>query len=196
MKIFNTLTLLYSAFTNAVNTYLAKTLTNLGVATGPNTIFGQMISVFGSAIQNVMLYIEDALTEQNKFTATRKKSIYNLAAVSGYTPSMGRAAGCNVKISFLPTASHALRFILKNHAKILCETNGMTYNIILPQEAMILNYNTAKSKVLYAVEGRFESQTIVASGGKTYTQIVNATNDIDIAYLEVKVNDETWTRVD
>lgn len=196
MKIFDTLSLLYSSFTNSVNTYLIKTLSSIGTKAGPNTIFGQMINVFGSAIQNVMLYIEDALTEQNKLTATRKKSIYNLAAISGYVPSMGKAAGCNVKISFLPSASHALKFVLKNRTKILCETNGMTYNIILPQEAMILNYNTAKSKVLYAVEGKFETQTYIANGGKTYTQPVNSTNDIDLNYLEVKINDETWERVE
>ena len=196
MKIFDTLSLLYSQFTNSVSDYLSKSLSSLGISTGPNTIFGQMISVFSSAVQNIMLYIEDAMTENNKFTATRKKSIYNLASASGYIPSMGKAAGCNVKLTFTPTTSRSLKMVLKNRTRILCEDNGLTYNIILPQEAVILNYNIAKSKVMYAVEGMFETQEFLGHGGKLYTQVVNATNDIDLNYLEVKVNDETWERVE
>ena len=39
-----------------------------------------------------MVYIEDAFTEQNIETATRKKSIYSLAKISGYEPYYGSAA--------------------------------------------------------------------------------------------------------
>ena len=44
-------------------------------------------------MQNIMFYIEDALTEQNIYTATRKKSIYSLAKISGFEANYGNAAG-------------------------------------------------------------------------------------------------------
>ena len=49
-----------------------------------------------------MLYIEDSLVEQNKYTAQRKKSIYGLAALSGYKPSYGKASTVTLKMNFVP----------------------------------------------------------------------------------------------
>ena len=72
-----------------------------------------IITVVGNAVQNLMLYIEDALVEQNKYTAQRKKSIYNLAALSGYVPSFGKATVVSIKVNFTPV-------------------NVPEYNIILP----------------------------------------------------------------
>ena len=78
MRLFNLLQTRYTDFENQVKLYLSKTLTNYNENYGNNTIFGQLINVLGSTVQNVLLYIEDGLTEQNKYTAQRKKSIYSL----------------------------------------------------------------------------------------------------------------------
>ena len=87
MKIFTPLDIQYRDFLNRVKNFLNKTLSQYNIPFGSNTIFGQMITVIGNAIQNIMLYIEDSLVEQNKYTAQRKKSIYGLSAMSGYQPS-------------------------------------------------------------------------------------------------------------
>ena len=58
MNIFSLLDTQYKAFSNKVNNYLSKTLSNNSTQYGSNTIFGQIITVVGNAIQNVMLYIE------------------------------------------------------------------------------------------------------------------------------------------
>ena len=79
MKILDLLQTRYTEFQNQVRVYLSKTLKNYDENYGNNTILGQLINVLGSAVQNVLLYIEDGLTEQNKFTVQRKKSIYSLA---------------------------------------------------------------------------------------------------------------------
>ena len=69
MRLFSLLETQYNSFISNVNSYLSKVLSNNNVSFGSNTIFGQIITVVGNAIQNVMLYIEDALVEQNKYTA-------------------------------------------------------------------------------------------------------------------------------
>jgi hypothetical protein len=187
----------YNDFTTAVKSYLSKTLSNYEIQYGNNTIFGQMINVLGSAVQNIMLYIEDAITEQNKYTAQRKKSIYGLAAQSGYNPSLGKAANCVAKIIFKPNSYQELNVILPNRTKLYCSQNGLVYNVVLPQEAIILNIeNKNSTKHINIVEGRFESQSFVSTGGQLYTQNVTFNGDIDIDYLEVKINDEVWERVD
>lgn len=42
------------------------------------------MTVIAGIAHNIMLYIEDSLVEQNKYTAQRKKSVYGLASLSGY----------------------------------------------------------------------------------------------------------------
>lgn len=195
MKIFKLLDNSYSKFTSAVKSYLSKTLSDFNTSYGNNTIFGQLINVLSSAVQNINLYIEDALTEQNKYTAQRKKSIYSLAQLSGYNPSLGKAAGVQVKLAFTPTTARNLSIIIHNKERITCTQNGLPYNIILPQEAIVVGVEKDNtSKYLYAVQGRFETQKFVSTGGQLYSKNISFAGDTDIDYLEVSVNDEKWER--
>lgn len=193
MKIFGLLDIQYNNFTNAVKNYLAKELSTHSTAYGNNTIFGQIINIVSSAIQNILLYIEDSLTEQNKYTAQRKKSIYGLAALSGYNPSYGKAAGIQLKLTHKPNNSVYKSVIINNKEQLICTQNGLTYNIILPQESIIMNANKNNTgRNVYAIQGKFETQTFVVTGGKYYTQNFRFLGNLDKDYIEVKVNNEVW----
>lgn len=197
MKLFSLLETQYSNFHTAIKDYLSKTLSNYGAAYGNSTIFGQLINVIGAVVQNIMLYIEDSLTEQNKWTAQRKKSIYGLAAQTGYEPSFGMASGVQLKFTFVPSNQQSLNVIINNHESLTCTQNGLPYNIILPQEAVVMNVQKDNSsKFFYAVEGKFESQTFVSEGGKYWTKNFQFIGDMDTSYLEVFVNDEKWEMKD
>lgn len=195
MKLFNLLQTRYTDFENQVKLYLSKTLTNYNENYGNNTIFGQLINVLGSTVQNVLLYIEDGLTEQNKYTAQRKKSIYSLAQLGGYNPSLGKAASCMVKMTVQPNNLGAYSVIIPNKTKLICSYNGLNYSIILPQEAITFSIaDDVSNKFIQVVEGTFETQTFMVKGGQLYTQTVLFNSDIDLDYLEVKVNNEIWER--
>ena len=195
MRLFNLLQTRYTDFENQVKLYLSKTLTNYNENYGNNTIFGQLINVLGSTVQNVLLYIEDGLTEQNKYTAQRKKSIYSLAQLGGYNPSLGKAASCMVKMTIQPNNLGAYSVIIPNKTKLVCSYNGLNYSIILPQEAITFSIaDDVSNKFIQVVEGTFETQTFMVKGGQLYTQTVLFNSDIDLDYLEVKVNDEVWER--
>lgn len=195
MRLFSLLDTQYNAFISKVQGYLSKTLSKNDVQFGSNTIFGQLLTVVGNAIQNVMLYIEDALVEQNKYTAQRKKSIYGLAAVSGYQPSLGKAAVANLKLTFTPHNEGSYNVILNNRTQVTCTQNGLKYNIMLPQEAIILSVDKDNSaKYISAVQGNFESQRFVSTGGQYYTINFKYLGNIDTDYMTVKVNDELWSQ--
>ena len=100
MKLFSLLDIQYNRFVQSVKDGLSKTLPKFDSSYGNSTVFGQIINVVASAVQNVVMYIEDAFTEQNVHTAQRKKSIYGLAALSGYQPSLGKAAGVQLKMVY------------------------------------------------------------------------------------------------
>lgn len=197
MKIFKLLDLNYNNFTNAVKSYISKMMSNTKTSFGSNTIFGQLISVLSSAIQNVMLYIEDSLVEQNKYTAQRKKSIYGLASLTGYKPFYGKAAGLQLKLDFVPNNNISADVIINNRETLTCTQNGLQYNMILPQESILLSINNDNStRFIYAVQGKFESQTFIATGGPLYTQNFKFLGNMDIDYLEVSVNGEVWEKVE
>ena len=69
MRLFTLLQMKYSEYTNAVREFLSKTLSEKSIRYGNSTVYGQLLSVLGSTTQNIMSSIEDALTEQNKYTA-------------------------------------------------------------------------------------------------------------------------------
>ena len=196
MKLFSLIQLRYDQFENAIRNALSKALGSENVPFSNSNIFGQLINVVSSATQNILSYIEDGITEQNKFTASRKRSLYNLAAISGYHPSLGTATSALVRVSFKPNNLKSLSVVLKNHTTIVCDQNGLTYNIILPQEAIVLspNYDNI-SKYLSIVEGRFEEQSFIVNGGQLYTETILFNGDADLDYLEVYVNNEKWERM-
>lgn len=197
MKIFSLLEIQYSKLVSAIKEYLSNTLSNLGVSLGNNTVFGQLINVINSVVQNVMLYIEDSLVEQNKYTAQRKKSIYGLAAQAGYEPFLGKATGVQLSISYIPNNYSTLNVLINNKEPLTCTQNGLIYNIILPQETIIFSPDKdATTKYIYAVQGKFESQRFISSGGKYYTQNVRFVGNLDKDYIQVKVNNELWEYVD
>ena len=197
MRLFKLISSTFQTFTAEVKNYLAKTLTKYGEQYGPNTIFGQLINVLGATVENTMSYIEDSMVEQNKYTAQRKRSIYSLAEISGYMPSLGKAAACDVRVSFIPNNMQVTSVIINNRTPVISKSSGLKYNIILPQEAVVMNIKADNSdKVFSCVEGRFESQRFVANGGQLYSKNIIFNGEMDIDYLEVKVNDVAWTRVE
>lgn len=196
MKIFSLLETKYYQMESVVRTFLSQTLSKYNIIYGENTIFGQLISVLNAVTQNMMLYIEDAMVEQNKYTAQRKKSIYGLAALSGYNPSLGKASAVQLAVTYIPNNTRGLNVVLNNKTPLLCTQNGLLYNLILPQEAVVLNVDKNVTRYINAVQGKFETQTFVVTGGEYYTQNFKFVGNLDEDYIEVKVNNELWTKRD
>lgn len=197
MKLFSMLQMQYNNFESAVREYLGKLFNGFSYKYSNSSIFGQLVTVISSATQNIMSYIEDSITEQNKYTATRKRSIYNLASISGYQPHLGTAATATISVSFKPNNNQLSDVIMLNHTRLSCSQNGSNYYIILPQEAVVfsprLDNNT---KYLTVVEGNFETQSFIADGGELFTINVPFNGDCDLDYLDVTVNDVAWEKRD
>lgn len=197
MKIISQLSAAFSEYANDIRTYMHKMFPEMNEKFSNASVFGQLMTVISASVQNVMLYLEDSITEQNKYTAQRKKSVYGLAAMTGFYPSLGSASGITFTMSFIPNNVNSLTYAIKNHTKLMCSQNGLTYNILIPQETLVFNTTRDNSsKSLFAVEGKFEQQTFIADGGKMYSINVTFNGDSDITYLEVRVNDELYTRAE
>lgn len=194
MRLFSLRNIQFNQILSDIAGYLAKS-TGSVKSINKSTVFGQLITVIAGVAHNIMLYIEDSLVEQNKYTAQRKKSVIGLAALSGYQPSYGKAAGVWVRVSHKVNNRVPLDVIIPEHQQILCSQNGLYYNMILDRPAMVVKCDTnLANEYIYAVQGQFETQRFIATGGSLYTQNIKFVSFMDTDYIDVKINGESWTR--
>ena len=113
MKILDTLSITFERYMTQVKSYMQENVPNFS-RIGNSSVIGQLINVIGASVNNVMIYLQDAFAEQNKYTAQRKKSIYGLAAQTGFNASLGYAAGMNFRMTYMPNNVNDLTYILKN----------------------------------------------------------------------------------
>lgn len=188
MKIFGKKDIQFENIFQGIQTYLQNSIGGNSTI-NKSSVFGQILTVLSAAIHNAILYVEDALVEQNKYTAQRKKSVYALAAQSGYFPSPGRAAGVLLQVSHKPNNQSGLSVIIREHERLVCSQNGLYYNIVLGQDGTVIKCGSGLANTnLYAVQGKFETQRFVSRGGKLYAQNFSYNGYIDLQYISVTVN--------
>jgi hypothetical protein len=189
----------FNNFDNTVRTYLQKTFNDLGLNYTHNQIFGVVFDGMKGIMQNLMFYIEDAFTEQNIFTAQRKKSIYSLAKLSGYEPYYGASATGTIYCKLLnniTTFTQATKIYIHNHTTIINRINNCIYTIILPTNYYTIDISkplvTHEFKI---IQGTFRTATYIAKGNTLETMSLTGTGNYDAQYITVKVNGEEWSQV-
>ena len=197
MKLFKIIQTSFDNFDNSVRDYLSKTFNNLGLEYTHNQIFGVIFDGIKGVMQNVMFYIEDAFTEQNIYTATRKKSFYSLAKISGYEPYYGSAATGNIIVNTFVTNANVgngtSKLFLQNGSIIKNKETGYNYIIILPADSYI--FDLSKPLVqhnLKIVQGVWSEGNFTGTGKNFETFSANTTDLFDKNYLEVYVNGEKF----
>ena len=197
MKLFKIIQTSFDNFDKSVRDYLSKTFNNLGLEYTHNQIFGVIFDGIKGIMQNVMFYIEDAFTEQNIYTATRKKSFYSLAKISGYEPYYGSAATGNIIVNTFVTNSNVgngtSKLFLQNGSIIKNKETGYNYIIMLPADSYI--FDLSKPLVqhnLKIVQGVWSEGNFTGTGKNFETFSANTTDLFDKNYLEVYVNGEKF----
>ncbi|MBO5004974.1 MAG: hypothetical protein J6D03_07025, partial [Clostridia bacterium] len=192
MNLFKIMQTSFDSFDTTVRTYLSKTLNGLGIEYTHSQIFGVIFNAIKGIMQNAMFYIEDALTEQNIYTATRKKSIYSLARISGYEPYYGSAAvgtilGTVVINNGLDNPS--TKIYVKNKSKVVNKETGLTYSIMLPTDYYI--FDISKPLVQHEfkiVEGNWNYATFTSKGESLEVFNVAIRGEFDKEYIDVYVD--------
>lgn len=199
MKLFDTLSTTFDNFDNTVRNYLSKTFNNLGLNYSSSQIFGVIFDGMKGIMQNIMFYIEDGLTEQNIYTATRKKSFYNLAKLSGYDPYYGSAAtgiiNINAKVTNIANKPTASKIFLRNHSRLVNDTTGVSYILMMPVNDYVVDLSKPLMKhQLKIVQGVWNSVKMVGTGKNFESFNINAVSLFDKQYMKVYVNGEEFTQ--
>lgn len=199
MKLFTVMQTAFDNFDNTVRNYLAKTFNNLGLQYTHSQIFGVIFDGMKGIMQNIMFYIEDALTEQNIYTATRKKSVYSLAKISGYEPNYGNGASGSIIAGMHINnglSNDTTKIYVKNHSKVVNKMNGLLYSLNLPTDYYVFDIEKPLIKhELSIVQGTYTQNNYVAKGLALESINITSSELFDVNYISVKVDGKEWTRV-
>lgn len=198
MRLFDIISTRFDNFDNTVRSYLQKAMSSIGVNYKSSQIFGLLLNAIKGVMQNAMFYIEDAFTEQNIFTAVRKKSVFNLAKISGYTPFYGQAAAGVVTISAINGAVYqsgsgapTTKLYISDGAKLRDTSTGLVYTIMSPVDDYVIDLSKPNAPHEFKIaEGGYEYAQFTASGFLFETFDVGVAGLWDSGYIEVTVNGE------
>lgn len=195
MRLFDIMATSFDNFDSSVKQYLSKTFTSLGYQYTHNQIFGVIFDGIKGIMQNAMFYIEDALTEQNIFTATRRKSIYSLAKISGYDPYYGSAASGSLIGHIIRTASfdNVDKVYIDNYTRLINDTTGLNYVMMLNTNRYVIYANQPLlSHEFKIVQGIWRNFQYSCTGEPLEKISIDAAGLFDREYLKVFVNGEQW----
>ena len=157
-----------------------------------NSVIGHLTEVLTSLYDSNLEYLEDGLTEQNKFSAQRKKSIFALASQSGYEPSYGTAQQVQIGLSIKTNNINTGSIVIPNYSKLLCTTNGLYYTLILNEnnndnnEIKTINLiNDHRVHKIHLIQGIYQKQTFEYIERPTYTIHLNHIGNIDVTKLRI-----------
>lgn len=199
MKLFTLMQTSFENFDNSINNYLGKVFSDLGMNYGNHQVFKVIFNGIKGVFQNIMLYIEDAFVEQNIETATRKRSIYSLAKISGYEPYYGSAATGILEASLISNtnlASEIKKIYIDNHSYIENQRTGIRYHLYLQSSRYV--FDISKPLVNYEmriVQGNFIRNNYTSTGNTLETIHININGMFDKNYVQVYVNNVLWQPV-
>lgn len=168
MKLFTLMQTAYANFDDTVIKYLSKVFDSLGLNSNHSQIFTIIFDGIKGVMQNAMFYIEDAFTEQNIFTATRKQSVYSLAKISGYDPFYGSAAqgvlaAKTIRGSLLD--SDSTKIFIPNYCTILNKETSTRYILDLNSNDYVIDITKPLiSHELKIIEGVKQTNYFTAQG--------------------------------
>lgn len=204
MRLFDVVATKFENFDDTMRSYLQKALASIGVNYKSSQIFGVLLNGIKGVMQNVMFYIEDAFTEQNVFTAVRKKSIFNLAKISGYTPYYGCAAVGTAVISVIAgngtvysSGTNSVSKLYISDGLQLRDTNtGLVYTISMPVDEYVIDVSKPLVQHEFKIiEGTYYYSQYTATGYLFETFDVGVNGLWDDNYIQVTVNGEEYSRV-
>lgn len=199
MRLFKLMSTTFDNFDNTIKNFLSKTFNDLGLQYSHSQVFGAIFDGIKGVIENAMFYIEDALNEQNIFTASRKKSVYSLAKMSGFNAYYGSAAQGTLVASTSVNnglSSKATKIYINNYAKVMNRNTGMSYSIVLSTDYLMFDISKPLTSIEMKIcQGSKISGQYTAKGNALETVTVSTSGLYDTQYVDVYVDGTKWTRV-
>jgi hypothetical protein len=185
----------------AVRDWLIDTYSQSYSVFAKSSPYGQILAVIQEFAQMMFFYIEDSLVELNIYTATKQRSIYGWARLTGHNPTRALSAQGTLNLKIKAGADlpiNATYLLLLDQTKISCTNNNKKYFVQLG------NYNGSlridlKSKDVFPikiVQGELETQVVTGTGKELQSFTLMSKGSIENEMVYVTVNGENYEVVD
>ena len=179
-------------------TYISRVYKRANTLFTEASPFAQITSVFSELFELIMFYVEDAVVEQNIYTAQQAESIYGMSRLTGHDATRGFAATGEVEFRWKPGADlgkiSGTGLNIDPRAELKCDLNGMTYTLLSSKDKFRLEKSNNTKIKCAIIQGKYERQTLTGSGEKLQSFNVQTKKLSDHSKVSVSVNGEQWTK--
>ena len=183
---------------NDSRTYISRVYKRANTLFTEASPFAQIVNVVSEIGELIMFYIEDALVEQNIYTAQQPESIYGLSRLTGHEATRGFAATGEIQFRWKPGADlgkiAGTGLNIDGKAKLKCEQNGLFYTLLTPNAKYRLEKSNKYQVTTAIIQGEFETQSFTGTGEAMQALNVKTSKITDHSKVSVSVNGEKWTK--
>jgi hypothetical protein len=163
--------------------------------------YGQIISVLQEYSQLIFLYIEDALTELNIYTATKQRSIFGWARIAGHNPTRALSAQGTLNLKIKPAAEKPLNasyVMILNKTKLKCTNNSKKYFVHIGNSVGNLRIDLKSNDIvpIKIIQGELETQALSGTGFPLQSFTITSKTAIENEMVWITVNGEEYEVVD
>lgn len=195
-KILNKARIQSSQIFEDTKTYISRAYKRTGEFFTAASPYAQILSVLSELGQLIMFYIEDALVEQNIYTAQQTESIYGLARLAGHDPTRGFSATGQIKFRWKPGVTSDIAgdaLTIPANAEISFSANGLIYLVRTNGDQFRLDKNFSGYINAPIIQGKLENQTVTATGERLQSFNIKVSGATGHDTVRVTVNSELWT---
>ena len=185
---------------NDSQTYISRVYKRANTLFTEASPFAQIVNVMSEIGELIMFYIEDALVEQNIYTAQQPESIYGLSRLTGHDATRGFAATGEIQFRWKAGADlgkiAGTGLNIDGKAKLKCEQNGLVYTLLTPNTKYRIEKSNKYQVTTAIIQGEFETQSFTGTGETMQALNVKTSKITDHSKVSVSVNGEKWTKHD
>ena len=163
--------------------------------------FGQILLVLQEYAQLIFVYIEDSLVELNILTASKQRSIFGWARITGHNPTRSLSAQGTLSLKIKPGAEkpiNATYVMILDRTKLKCTNNNKKYFVYIGNSVGNLRFNldSNESLPIKVIQGEIETQTLSGTGLPLQSFMITSKSDIENEMVWITVNGEEYEVVD
>ena len=198
LKFLSTLRTTATQIKDDARVYISRIYGRAGTLFTEASPFAQILSVMSEIQELILFYLEDAIVEQNIYTAQHVESIYGMSRLTGHDATRGFAATGEIEFRWKPGVDFdkisGSGITIDSRAELKFDLNGLTYTLLTDKDRFRLEKSNNTKISTAIIQGKFQTQSFTGDGEPLQSVNVQTAGLSDHSKITVSVNGEVWTK--
>ena len=198
LKFLSTLRTTATQIKDDARVYISRIYGRAGTLFTEASPFAQILSVMSEIQELILFYLEDAIVEQNIYTAQHVESIYGMSRLTGHDATRGFAANGEIEFRWKPGVDFdkisGSGITIDSRAELKFDLNGLTYTLLTDKDRFRLEKSNSTKISTAIIQGKFQTQSFTGDGEPLQSFNVQTAGLSDHSKITVSVNGEVWTK--